>query len=82
MVDIIYADRFKRILSKIKDNNLKERVTKQISKIIENPEIGKPMSYNRKGTRELYIPPFRLSYAYIQHKNTIYFLDLYHKDEQ
>ncbi len=38
MVEIIYADRFKRTLSKIKDNNLKERVTKQISKIIENPE--------------------------------------------
>lgn len=50
MVEIIYADRFKRIFSKIKDNNLKERVTKQIAKIIENPEIGKPMSYNRKGT--------------------------------
>ncbi|MBS3079077.1 type II toxin-antitoxin system RelE/ParE family toxin [Candidatus Pacearchaeota archaeon] len=82
MVEIIYADRFKRTLSKIKDNNLKERVAKQIAKIIENPEIGKPMSYNRKGTRELYVSPFRLSYAFISHQNTIYFLDLYHKDEQ
>jgi mRNA-degrading endonuclease RelE of RelBE toxin-antitoxin system len=82
MVEIIYADRFKRIFSKIKDNNLKERVTKQIAKIIENPEIGKPMSYNRKGTRELYVSPFRLSYAFIPYENKIYFLDLYHKDEQ
>lgn len=82
MVDIIYADRFKKILSKIKDNNLKERVMKQIAKIIENPETGKPMSYNRKGTRELYVSPFRLSYSFISSQNTIYFLDLYHKDEQ
>ncbi|MFA5856259.1 MAG: type II toxin-antitoxin system RelE/ParE family toxin [Candidatus Pacearchaeota archaeon] len=82
MVEIIYTDRFKKTLSKIKDNNLKERVTKQIIKIIENSEIGKPMSYNRKGTRELYVSPFRLSYALIAHNNTIYFLDLYHKDEQ
>jgi mRNA-degrading endonuclease RelE of RelBE toxin-antitoxin system len=82
MVNIVYSDKFKRIFSKIKDNNLKERVTKQISKIIENPEIGKPMSYNRKGTREVYVSPFRLSYAFIMHENTIYFLNLYHKDEQ
>lgn len=82
MVEVIYADRFKRIFSKIKDNSLKERVTKQITKIIENPELGKPMSYNRKGTRELYVSPFRLSYSFISHQNTIYFLDLYHKDEQ
>jgi mRNA-degrading endonuclease RelE of RelBE toxin-antitoxin system len=82
MVEIVYANRFKRTLSKIKDNNLKERVAKQIAKVIENPEIGKPMSYNRKGTREVYVSPFRLSYSFILHQNTIYFLDLYHKDEQ
>jgi hypothetical protein len=40
------------------------------------------MRYARKGTRELHVPPFRLSYAYIQQENKIIFLDLYHKDEQ
>ncbi|MEK6859178.1 MAG: type II toxin-antitoxin system RelE/ParE family toxin [Nanoarchaeota archaeon] len=82
MVEVIYTERFKRIFSKLKDNSLKDKVFKQIQKIIENPKIGKPMSYNRKGTRELYISPFRLSYAYIANESIVYLLDLYHKDEQ
>ncbi len=40
------------------------------------------MIYDRKGTREIYIKPFRLSYAYIKHENKVIFLDLYHKKEQ
>jgi len=40
------------------------------------------MQYSRKGTREVYVPPFRLSYAYIQEENKVILLDLYHKDEQ
>jgi len=40
------------------------------------------MRYVRKGTRELYIGPFRLSYAYLKDENKIIFLDPYHKDEQ
>jgi len=40
------------------------------------------MKYIRKGTREVYIPPFRLSYLYIKEENKIVFLDLYHKDKQ
>jgi len=35
MVEIIYTDRFKKILSKIKDNNLKEKITKQIQKLLK-----------------------------------------------
>jgi len=40
------------------------------------------MRHARKGTRELYIKPYRLSYAYIKEENKIIFLNLYHKDEQ
>ncbi|HKZ34234.1 MAG TPA: type II toxin-antitoxin system RelE/ParE family toxin [Candidatus Nanoarchaeia archaeon] len=68
--------------NKIKDNLLRERIKKQIEKIIQNPEVGKPMMYNRKGTRELYVNPFRLSYAYIKSEDRIILLDLYHKKEQ
>jgi hypothetical protein len=82
MVIVAFDDKFKEIFSKIKDNGFKERVIKQIEKIKSDPEIGKPMRYNRKFTREVYIPPFRLSYAYIKHEDKIIFLDLYHKDEQ
>ncbi len=82
MVKIQYDPSFEKMFRKISDENLKTRVKKQIQKIIENPEIGKPMRYTRKGTRETYIPPFRLSYAYFKNEDTIVFLDLYHKDEQ
>ncbi|MEK6912919.1 MAG: type II toxin-antitoxin system RelE/ParE family toxin [Nanoarchaeota archaeon] len=67
---------------KIKDNLLRERVKKQIEKIILNPEVGKPMMYGRKGTRELYLSPFRLSYLYLKSEDVITLLDLYHKDKQ
>ena len=66
----------------MKSNSTKERIKNQIKKILENPEIGKPMRYARKGTRELYIGSFRLSYSYLKNENKIIFLDLYHKDEQ
>ena len=55
MVDIIFDSHFKKDFKKIKDKSIKEKIIKQISKIKENPEIGKPMRYCRKGTRELYI---------------------------
>jgi mRNA-degrading endonuclease RelE of RelBE toxin-antitoxin system len=82
MVDIAYDLLFENKIKKIKDNLLKSKVKKQISKIIDFPEIGKPMRYARKGTREVYVTPFRLSYLYIEKENKIVFLDLYHKDEQ
>jgi len=82
MVIVNYEPNFKNIFGRIKDNLLKIRVKKQIAKIIENPEVGKPMMYGRKGTRELYIPPFRISYLYIKHENRIVFSNLYHKRKQ
>jgi mRNA-degrading endonuclease RelE of RelBE toxin-antitoxin system len=82
MVEAIFDEKFKNLFSKIKDSLTKEKIIKQIAKIKENPEIGKPMRFSRKGTRELYISPFRLSYLYDYAKQTVYLLDLYHKDKQ
>lgn len=82
MLEIEHKPEFLKKIEKIKDNGLKEKIKKHITKIIEFPEVGKPMMYSRKGTRELYIRPFRLSYAYLKSENKIIFLDLYHKDEQ
>jgi mRNA-degrading endonuclease RelE of RelBE toxin-antitoxin system len=82
MVDIIFLDKFKKTFSKIKDTLLKEKIIKQIEKIKINPEVGKPMRFNRKGTREVYISPFRLSYEYFKDKELVYILDIYHKEEQ
>ena len=80
MVEVIFDSDFRKDFKKIKDNSIKEKIIKQISKIKDNPEIGKPMRYGRKGTKELYISPFRLSYKV--EGDTIYLLALYHKDLQ
>jgi len=82
MLNIDHSSQFLSILSKIKNKADQDRIKKQIRKIIENPEIGKPMRFARKRTREVYIGSFRLSYAYLQEENKLIFLDIYHKDEQ
>ena len=82
MVNVIFDKNFKELFLKIKDNSLKQKIIKQIEKIKVNPEVGKPMRNVRKGTRELYVKPFRLSYEYIKDRDVVYILDLYHKDEQ
>jgi len=80
VVDVIFDYYFRKNFKKIKDKNIKEKIIKQINKIKNNPEIGKSMKHYRKGTRELYVSPFRISYR-IEEK-VIYILDLYHKDNQ
>ena len=82
MVNSSFHPDFKKTFSKIRDKGLKERIIKLFEKIRDNPEVGKPMRHKRKGIREVYAPPFRLSYAYLKEEDKIVFLDLYHKDEQ
>lgn len=82
MVEIRFDKKFTIIFSKLKDTSLKQKITKQIKKISINPEVGKPMRNVRKGTRELYVKPFRLSYLHDVNLNIVYILDLYHKKKQ
>jgi addiction module RelE/StbE family toxin len=82
MLNVDYKEDFLKSLKKMRDQAAKLRIKKQVKKIIENPEIGKPMMYERKGTRELYVSPYRLAYSYSKEENKIIFLDIYHKDEQ
>lgn len=81
MVIVDYDPIFQKIFNKL-DKSIRIKVEKLLAKMIDNPEIGKPMKYARKGTMEVYIPPFRLSYAYLTQENKIILLELYHKDEQ
>jgi len=82
VVESYFDDIFKKSFKKIKNQDIKSKVKKQIKKILMDPTIGKPMRFERKGTRELYIAPYRLAYAFLEEENTIIFLSLYHKDEQ
>ena len=82
MVTIDFSSKFEKTFKKIKEHSIKIQLKKQIKKIIDKPDIGKPMRYARKGTREVYVAPFRLSYVWIKKEDKIVFLDLYHKDQQ
>lgn len=82
MVTVAYSSHFEKTIRKIQDASLKERVKAQIVRIVHDPETGKPMRWCRKNTREVYIPPFRLSYCYDKKNDTLVFSALYHKDEQ
>ena len=82
MVEIENQPRFEKQLLKIRDAALKEKVKKQVRKVISDPEIGRPMRNARKGTREVYVGPFRISYVHREEEDRLVFLDLYHEDEQ
>ena len=57
------------------DDFLLEKLKKQINKILENPEVGKPLKYKR-GERTIYIKPFRLTYS-IRYEEIILLTILY-----
>ena len=82
MVVVDYKRGFRDAIKRLRDNSYRDKIKKQILKIKVNPKIGKPMSYNRRGTREVYIKPFRLSYTYLENEDKIIFFDLYHKKKQ
>ncbi len=82
MVTVVYSTHFEKCIRKIKDTSQKERVKAEIIRIVLDPEVGKPMRWSRKNTREVYVPPCRLSYYYDKKNDTLVFLSFYHKDEQ
>ncbi|MBI2452562.1 type II toxin-antitoxin system RelE/ParE family toxin [Candidatus Pacearchaeota archaeon] len=79
--EVIRTENFLRKLKKL-DKSYLDRIEKLIVKIIEYPEIGKPVKFDKKGTREVYVSPFRISYAYDKQNDILFFLEIYHKDEQ
>lgn len=79
--EVTYLPVFSEKVKKL-DGSYKDRIRKLIQKIIDNPDTGKPMRYDRKGTREVYVSSFRLSYVYDSNTDHLFFLDFYHKDEQ
>lgn len=80
MVEIVRQRKFERKIKKIKDSKLKERIKKQIKKIIKNPEI-EDFLRHRKCERKVYISPFRLLYAYDKKKNKLYLIDFDKRDK-
>ncbi|MDP1695823.1 MAG: type II toxin-antitoxin system RelE/ParE family toxin [archaeon] len=79
--EVIRTEAFIGRLKKL-DKSYLDRIEKLVIKIINNPVVGKPMRFDRRGTREVYAPPFRLVYIYDKTKDILFFLDFYHKDGQ
>ena len=59
---VILTEKFEQDVKKIKKSSLKEKLEKQIKKITENPNFGKPLRYDLKGERTIYVKPYRLLY--------------------
>ncbi len=61
MVRIVPSNTFKKNIKRLNQFE-RDKIEKQIKKVIKNPNVGKPLKYKR-GERTLYIKPFRLIYA-------------------
>jgi addiction module RelE/StbE family toxin len=76
---VVWSDKFKREVTKIRDSKMKEKLQKQIQNIVENPELGKPLRYDLKGERAIYVKPYRLIYSY--QGTILYLLRFEHRKE-
>lgn len=61
--EIVYTEKFERDVRKVRDSLLKEKLGKQIRKIAENPDFGKPLRFGLKGEWTIRVAPYRLIYA-------------------
>ncbi len=61
-MEIIFSDEFKKDFKKIKDKMTRIKIIKQLKKLAEMPEAGKPLMYNLKNHRSIRVAPFRIIY--------------------
>ena len=78
MVEVVFTEKFEREMKKA-DASIKQQAVKQINKIIDSPEIGKPLQYDLKGERTVHVKPYRIIYSFFN--NTLYFLRFQHRKD-
>ncbi len=61
-MEIIFSDDFKKEFQKVKDKATRIKIIKQLQKLGEIPEAGKPLKYEWKNHRSLRVPPYRIIY--------------------
>jgi len=61
-MEIIFSQEFQKEFKRLKDKTTKMRIIKQLKKLAEMPEAGKPLQYEWKNHRSLRVPPFRIIY--------------------
>ena len=74
------TDKFEIEVKKIRDSSLKEKVKKHIEKVVNDPNIGKPLRFQYKGERTVYVKPYRLVYS--RGGETLTFLRFGHREKE
>ena len=67
-MEILFSEEFKKDFHKIKDKTTRIRLIKQLKKLSEMPEAGKPLNYKWKNHRSVRVPPFRIIYRLERNK--------------
>jgi addiction module RelE/StbE family toxin len=75
-----HLDRLFYKLSK-KDKLQFEILSRKIQQILENPEIGKPLTANMVGQRRVHIRNFVLTYQILENEKVVKLLDFDHHDK-
>lgn len=60
--EIIWTQKFEQDFKKIRDRTTQDKIEKQIIKIRFNPNFRKPLRYDLKGERTVYVKPYRILY--------------------
>ena len=60
--EIVWTQKCEQDFKKIRNRATLEKLEKQIRKIIQDPEVGKPLRYCLRGELSIYVKPFRLIY--------------------
>ncbi len=77
--EVVRTDSFEASFKKTRDKKIKERIKKQIERIIQNPDVGKPLRHDLKGERSIRIEPYRLIYKV--EGETLYLLRFFNREK-
>jgi mRNA-degrading endonuclease RelE of RelBE toxin-antitoxin system len=80
MYKIIFTESFEKKFSKIIPEHLQEQTKERITKLSENPFVGKPLKY--KFIRELKIEKFRIYFIIFEQEIIILLADISNKKHQ
>jgi len=59
-MEILFSQEFADEYKRIKDNSTRLRIIKQVRKLEQQPESGKPLKHELKNHRSLRVPPYRI----------------------
>lgn len=78
---IVYSERFEWVLLKLakKNRHLFSEIQTQITKILREPTVGKPLRHVLKNRRRLHVGSFVLVYEF--HNGELRFIDFDHHDK-